>query len=350
MGAAKLRVAVAGATGYVGMELVRLLRVHPHVELTRLFGHQAAGKPVASTIGSLWGLHAGNVEPFSAEAASEHADVVFCALPHGASSPIVQQLIDRNLMVLDLSADLRLQDTDAIRHWYGEPAATSLRNMATYGLVELHRAEIAQASLIAVPGCYATTSILTLAPLIQHDLVDRASVIVDAKSGASGAGRSPSLATHLPEIADGVRAYKTAGAHRHIPEIEQELSILGREPIRVTFTPQLLPTTRGILVTAYATVRTGVTARQCQTVAEEFYQDSPFVHVLPDGTNPDTMWVRGSNHVHLNYQIDERTNRVLAQGTLDNLVKGAAGQAIQCMNVRYGFAETAGLEHTALFP
>lgn len=347
----KIAVAVVGATGYTGAELLRLLAGHPRAEVTRIVGQSRAGEPVASVLPSMRGLYGGDVARYDADDVAAHATVAFCALPHAASAPIVAELRARGLVVFDLSADFRLADRAVYEEWYGPHAAPALLGEATYGLVELHRDAIAKADLVAVPGCYPTASILALAPLLREKLVSPDGLVVDAKSGASGAGRSPGPSTHLPEAAEGIRAYKSAGQHRHTAEIEQELSRAAGRDVRVTFTPHLVPMSRGILATAYAMPAIeALDARRLSDAARALYEGSPSVVVLDDGAHPDTAWVRGSNRAFLSYAIDRRTGRVVAQSAIDNLVKGAAGQAIQAFNVRHRVDESLGLTGAPLWP
>jgi N-acetyl-gamma-glutamyl-phosphate reductase len=343
-------VAVVGATGYTGAELLRLIHGHPRLRVTRIIGQSRAGERVSAVLPSLAGLYEGDVAAFDADDVAGAADVAFAALPHGASAGVVAELRERGVRVMDLSADFRLDDPVVYAEWYGEHLAPSLFGKAVYGLVELTREELDGAELVAVPGCYPTASILGLAPLVAEGLVETDGLIIDAKSGASGAGRKPGLGTHLPEVGEGIRAYKAAGKHRHTPEIEMVLSRLAGDPIRVTFTPHLVPMTRGILATAYANATTGVTAERCAAAARARYEHSPSVVVLDPGVNPDTTWVRGSNRAFVSYTHDARTDRVLAQTVIDNLVKGAAGQAIQCLNVAMGWPEAEGLGQPAAWP
>lgn len=345
-----VRVAIVGATGYTGAELARLLVVHPHAEIVSLVGQSKAGQPVEAVLPSLAGILRGPIEAFDAARIAERADVAFCGLPHGASAPIVKELRARGLIVLDLSADFRLRDRATHEQWYGAHHAPELMASAVYGLPELHREAIRGADLIAVPGCYPTATILPLAPLLAHDLIEDGPLIVDAKSGVSGAGRAPSERTHFAETTEGFRAYKIAGSHRHTPEIEQELARVCGRDVRVTFTPHLVPMTRGILTTSYVRPRRGVDAARCIAEARAMYEGSPSVFVHDAGVCPDTLWVRGSNRAHLAYALDERTGLLIAQGAIDNLGKGAAGQAVQCMNVRFGLAENEGLAMPASWP
>ncbi|MBI2894907.1 MAG: N-acetyl-gamma-glutamyl-phosphate reductase [Deltaproteobacteria bacterium] len=349
-----IRVAIVGATGYTGAELLRLLLSHPEVEVTHLAAHGRAGMRLSEALPSLSGLLDLPLEPFDAARVAEAADVAFCGLPHGASAPAVSALLEAGLKVLDLSADFRLRDPAVYEAWYGAHPHTELCARSVYGLPELHREAIAAARLIAVPGCYPTSAILCLAPLLANRLIEPKSIVIDSKSGVSGAGRTPSPTTHLPETAEGIRAYKVAGTHRHTPEIEQELSSVAGEPITVTFTPHLAPMTRGILTTAYATPRAealgGLADGACQDLARSFFSGSPSVRVLDPGRLPDTLFVRGSNFAHLAYAVDRRASRILAFAAIDNLVKGAAGQAVQCLNLMFGLPEGTGLGGAPMFP
>jgi N-acetyl-gamma-glutamyl-phosphate reductase len=346
-----VRVGVVGATGYTGAELLRLLLAHPHAEIAAVVGHSKAGESIGNVLPSLRGLLPGAVQAFDADALAKATDLCFLALPHGASAEPAKALLERGVKVFDLSADFRLKDLAAHAAWYGAHHAPDLAARAVYGLVELHRESIRNADLVAVPGCFPTCSTLALAPLVKARLVETTGIIVDAKTGVSGAGRSAATTTHFPETSEGVRAYKSAGAHRHTPEIEQELGLLAGAPVTLTFTPHLVPMTRGILATCYAGRSSAqVTAQACTDAARALYQGSPSVTVLDAGAHPDTLWVRGSNRAYVSYAVDERTGRVIAQSVIDNLVKGASGQAIQCMNVRFGFPEGAGLEAPAMWP
>jgi len=271
-------------------------------------------------------------------------------LPHAASAEAVSELRQRGQKVLDLSADFRFVDLSVYETWYGKHPVPERLSEAVYGMVELHREELRTADLIAVPGCYPTASTLALAPLVKSGLIRLDGIAVDAKSGVSGAGRGLSGATHFPETAEGVRAYK-AGAHRHGPEIEQELSRLAGTPVKITFVPHLLPMTRGILATCYAQpVDSNVTPAACTEAARALYAGSPSVDVLDEGLHPDTLWVRGSNRVHVSYAQDRNSGTLIAMSAIDNLVKGASGQAIQCLNVRFGLDEGAGLRAPAQWP
>lgn len=346
-----IRAVVVGATGYTGAELVRLILGHPGVTLAGLVGHSTAGEPVASVLPSLAGIVPGDVAPFDAGAIAREADAAFCALPHGASAERVGALREAGLPVFDLSADFRLRDLETYRAWYGEHGAPERLGEAVYGLPELYREAIRGADLIAVPGCYPTATVLPVAPLAREGLVELdAPLVVDAKSGVSGAGRPAKPRTHFSETAESLRAYSIAGRHRHTPEIEQELSRAAGREVRVIFSPHLVPMTRGILSTIYLRPAAGVDARRCAEAARALYAGSPSVHVLAPNECPDTLWVRGSNRAYVSYTDDPRTGWIVAQGAIDNLVKGAAGQAVQCLNVRFGLEEGVGLSQPAIWP
>ncbi len=356
MNAQRVSVAVIGASGYTGVELLRLLARHPHVDLVAVAAKRAAGRRIDDVFGNLRGVLDLMVEEFDAASIAARAQVAFCALPHGESAPIVADLVARGVRVFDLSADFRLHDEAAWQQWYAHEAgaphpASALLAKAVYGLPERHRAALRDAALVAVPGCYPTASILAIAPLLAAGLVVANGLIIDAKSGVSGAGRSPALGAHFPEIAEGIRAYKVAGTHRHTPEIEQELSLAANTQLQILFTPHLVPMSRGILACVYAQPSNAtVDAAQLRAAMVAAYSHEPFVTVLPAGVLPDTAHVRGSNRAQIAVEFDQRSGRVLTMAAIDNLVKGAAGQAVQCMNIALGLVETAGLEQIALFP
>jgi N-acetyl-gamma-glutamyl-phosphate reductase len=345
-----IRAVVVGGTGYTGAELVRLALGHPSLEIASIVGNTTAGDPIDKALPSLRGVMSGAVQPFDPDAIAKDADVAFCALPHAASAEAVAALRQRDVPVFDLSAEFRFNDLAVYEAWYGKHPVPERLQEAVYGLVELHREEIRAADLIAVPGCYPTASTLALAPIVGAGLVEHEGIVVDAKSGVSGAGRGLSSATHFPEVAEGVRAYK-AGVHRHGPEIEQELTRLAGAPIRITFVPHLVPMSRGILATCYAKPAVGsATAEACTEAARALYDGSPSVQVLDVGEHPDTLSVRGSNRVHIAYLHDANSGTIIAMSAIDNLVKGASGQAIQCLNVRFGLDEGMGLTATAQWP
>lgn len=346
----QVQVAVVGATGYTGAELIRLLHGHPFARVAVMAGHGKAGQKIANVIPSLHGVYSDDVVSVDAASIAQTCKAAFCGLPHGASAPIVRELRKRGVIVFDLSADFRLKDLDVYREWYGEHGAPELNPEAVYGLCELSREAIKTADLVAVPGCYPTASALALAPLVKANAIDLDTIVVDAKSGASGAGRGLSESSHFTHLSEGFRAYKVGGLHRHTPEIEQTLGQIAGRPIRITFTPHLVPMIRGILSTAYAKLSGETSRDRCTELARALYAGSPSVTVLDPGVDPDTSWVKGSNRCFISYTVDKRTNRVIAQAAIDNLVKGASGQAIQCFNLRLGFPEASGLEGVGTFP
>jgi N-acetyl-gamma-glutamyl-phosphate reductase len=355
------RVAVAGASGYTGAELVRLLAQHPNVMLTAVTSEKSAGASVASVFPHLGSIVRLTFEALAPDALSKRADVVFLALPHTKSMGAVAACLPAGVKVIDLSADFRLKDPGAFEHWYqAAHSHPDLLKQAVYGLPELHRTEISRAHLVASPGCYPTAAILQLAPLIAHKLAIPDTIVIDAKSGISGAGRSPALPYHFPEAHESLEPYKI-GLHRHIPEIEQELSYVhGRglpdrpsaQPsgsITVAFTPHLTPMNRGILSTAYCRLSAPQDLASLRALYRNFYKDEPFVRVL-DEVMPNPRHVRGSNFCDLAVHQDQRAGWVVTVAALDNLVKGAAGQAIQAMNLMLGFPEDTGLTAPGAYP
>ena len=343
-----LKVGILGASGYTGAELVRLLVRHPGVELALLTADRHAGKSLGDVFPHLARLKLPDLVSIG-EADWSELDFVFCALPHATTQQVIAGLPDR-LKICDLSADFRLRDTAVYEEWYGgEHQAPELQKQAVYGLTEIYREEIAGARLVANPGCYTTTAELPLVPLLAAGLIVPDGIVIDAKSGVSGAGRSEKQASLHTEVSEGIHAYGVA-KHRHAPEIEQELSVAAGRPVTVTFTPHLMPMNRGILATIYVTRAGGADAEDLRVALAAKYDPEPFVHVLPAGKAPATRDVRGSNHCLIGVFADRVPGRAILLSVTDNLVKGAAGQAIQNMNVMCGLDETMGLEQEALFP
>ncbi|MGD9495159.1 MAG: N-acetyl-gamma-glutamyl-phosphate reductase [Armatimonadota bacterium] len=342
------RVAVFGATGYGGIELVRLLVEHPQVEIAYLGGHTTVGENVAQVYPHLAGAINMTVGETSVEEAAAAADLLFFALPHAVGAPLVAEALELGRKVIDFSADYRLKDRAAYERYYEPHPRPELLERAVYGLPELHRAEIAGTDLTAVPGCYPTSAILALAPACGRGLIEATGIIVDAKSGVSGAGRGLTLGTHFPECNESVAAYKVA-AHRHTPEIIQELSLLG-EPVTVTFAPHLIPMNRGILSTCYGTLRENLSAAEAVESYREFYAGEPFVRIHDAGSLPATKHVAGSNFCDIGLVVDADAGRLIAVAAVDNLVKGLAGAAVQCMNLMLGLPETTGLARYPLWP
>jgi N-acetyl-gamma-glutamyl-phosphate reductase len=353
-----IRVAVAGASGYTGVELVRLLAAHPAVEITAVTSEKSAGTPMAAVFPSLAGVVPLVYQALAPEQLAEGADVVFLALPHTKSLEPAALCLGAGKKVIDLSADYRLTDPAVYERWYNQPHThPDLLTKAVYGLPELHRTRIAQGSLVASPGCYPTAAILQLAPLVAHRSVVSDTIVIDAKSGISGAGRSPALSYHFPEAHESLEPYKI-GQHRHIPEIEQELSLLaarkkqsenGPVPITVTFTPHLVPMNRGILSTAYCRLSSSIDTKELRALYQDFYKGERFVR-LCDEAVPNPRHIRGSNYCDLGVFADQRSGWVVTVAALDNLVKGAAGQAIQAMNLMHGLPEDTGLTGPGLYP
>ncbi|MFO7832362.1 MAG: N-acetyl-gamma-glutamyl-phosphate reductase, partial [Desulfuromonadaceae bacterium] len=325
-----LKAAVVGATGYAGAELVRLLLRHPQAKITTLSSRQYADQNIAHIFPSLADQIDIVCDEIDLDALTENADVVFTAVPHKTAMDIVPGLLKRGVRVVDLSADFRLHDVDVYQHWYQEHSCPELIKDAVYGLPELYRDQIKSANLVANPGCYPTGIAVALAPLLKENLVDPDTLILDCKSGATGAGRSAKTATLFSEVNEGFKAY-AVGSHRHTPEIEQVLSEVSDSDIKVNFTPHLLPVNRGILSTCYASVAENVTPARIVQSFHDIYAEEPFVRICPEGQLPNTAYIQGSNFVDLGLVVDSRTGRVIVVSAIDNLVKGAAGQAIQNM-------------------
>jgi N-acetyl-gamma-glutamyl-phosphate reductase len=345
-----LNVAIVGASGYTGLELIRILLCHPEAAVTCLTSEQSAGRKISDifpTLRDRCDLTLENLEPVRV---AEKADLIFTALPHKAAMEVVPTFLKLGKSVIDLSADYRLSDPEVYGAWYEPHLNPSNLKKAVYGLPEVRRAKIKGVRLVANPGCYPTSIILGLAPLLKKGLINTGDIIADSASGVTGAGRSAKVDSLYCEVNEGFRAYGVAGAHRHIPEIEQELSLLAGEPLVITFTPHLVPMDRGILSTIYATPRTATTTEKLVQLYQDFYRGEPFVRVLPQGILPNTAFVRGSNFCDIAPLVDQRTGRVIIVSAIDNLVKGASGQAVQNMNIVCGFPETMGLEGVALFP
>ncbi len=344
-----IRIAIVGASGYTGVELYRLLANHPQVELACVTSRQNAGEPFAEVFPSLRGRTDLVCDPVDVDIVAAKADFVFTALPHQTAMEFVPGLLAAGKKVVDLSADYRLKDAALYEAWYQPHTSPELLAEAAYGLPELYRERIRPARLVANPGCYPTSVALALAPLLKERLIDPATLIIDSKSGASGAGRAAKVDTLFCEVNEGFKAYGV-GKHRHTPEIEQTLSDLAGVPVVVNFTPHLLPVNRGILSTCYANLREKTdTARLIELFAAH-YRDEPFVRVQPQGSLPNVACVRGGNQCDLGVVVDPRTQRVIVVSAIDNLVKGAAGQAVQNMNLMLGFDETAGLNIIPLYP
>jgi N-acetyl-gamma-glutamyl-phosphate reductase len=344
-----IRVGIIGASGYTGAELVRLLCRHPQVELTLATSRQYAGKPLSQAFPSLQKIADIICEDPAIDELTGRADLFFTAVPHQTAMAMVPSLLAAGCKVIDLSADFRISDSMVYEKWYQPHTAAELLAEAVYGLPELHREAIARARLVANPGCYPTSVLLGLAPLLKAAIIDPDTLIIDSKSGTSGAGRVAQVGSLYCEVTDGFRAYKV-GEHRHTPEIEQELGKLCDRPVTVSFTPHLLPMSRGILSTMYGKLLKPLSQQEVMGLYAEFYRQEPFVRLCPAGTYPATQYVRGSNYCDIGCKVDGRTGRLVVLSAIDNLVKGAAGQAVQNMNLVCGFPEETGLDVVPLFP
>lgn len=346
---ARVKVAVFGASGYTGLELLRLLARHPGAELVAATSREHQGRPVSQVFPALARIVDLAFTAPDPEAIAAQAHFVFTAVPHQTAMEVVPPLLRAGCRVVDLSADFRFRDRAVYEAWYQPHTAAHLLEEAVYGLPELYRDKLRTARLVGNPGCYPTCVILGLAPLVKANLVDPGSIIADCKSGVSGAGRGASLATSFCEVADSFRAYKVA-EHRHNPEMEQELSRLAGRPVKVTFTPHLVPMSRGILGTLYASLLKPLSDQEVFQLYQEFYGDQPFVRLLPPGTVPATSQVRGSNFCDLGFKVDQERGRVIVLSAIDNLARGASSQAVHNFNLMAGLPETMGLELVPLVP
>ncbi|MCK4436878.1 N-acetyl-gamma-glutamyl-phosphate reductase [bacterium] len=346
-----IKAGIVGATGYGGGELIRLLLSHPQAKITAMAA-KMDGKVVkiSDILPALEGKLNIACSDLNVEEMVEKADFFFLALPHKVSLDLVPQFLKAGKKVVDFSADYRFDDSEVYEEWYQvRHTSPELLKEAVYGLPELYRDEIGKARLIANPGCYPTGVVLGVAPLLSEGLIDTESIIADSKSGVSGGGRWPGEGFNFCEIEENFKAYKIAG-HRHQPEMEQELSKLAKKEVRITFTPHLLPVKRGILTTLYLDLKKEMKTDETLAVFRDFYKDEPFIKVLESDKFPEIKNVCGTNFCHIGAKVDERTGRVIVISTIDNLVKGASGQAVQNMNIMCGFNEKEGLEQVALIP
>ena len=347
----RIPVGIIGASGYGGVQLVRLLQDHPKLELVYLGGDSSAGKPFSDIYPHLSHQTKLMVESIDLEQIADRCRVVFMSLPNGLACDMAPTLLAKGVKVLDLSADYRFTDLATYETWYSkERKDREVAETAVYGLPELYRAQIAEAQLIGCPGCHCTASLLALSPLMKQGLISPETAIIDSKTGLSGAGRKASVSMLLAEADQSVAAYNVA-RHRHTPEIEQVCSELAGHEVIVQFTPHLIPMIRGILSTVYATLRDpGLVRDDLLTIFQAFYRSSPWVKILPSGIYPQTKWVLGTNLCYIGIEVDPRTDRVIVMSAIDNLMKGQASQAIQCLNIMMGWDETLGLPQISFYP
>jgi N-acetyl-gamma-glutamyl-phosphate reductase len=344
-----MRVAVLGASGYAGLELVRLVLRHPELELRAVTSEQRAGEALGEAFPAFRGLVDLTLESADPAKLADRVDVAFTALPHATAAPLVAGLRNAGVTVIDISADFRLRDRATYEAWYGPHGAPELFSAGVYGLPEVYREALRGAQLVAAPGCYPTGALLPLLPFLRDGLVETSGIFVDAKTGVSGAGRSLQEGFLFAELDGNARAYKVA-SHRHGPEIEQEASLAAGEPVAVTFVPYLLPAVRGIVTSVFLRPRMPLGEAEARSVLERAYADAPFVRVLPAGETPCLQSVRGSNFCDVAVVADERHGTLVVLSALDNLVKGAGGQGVQCLNLVAGWDETLGLLEAPLVP
>lgn len=354
-----IKAGIIGATGYAGGELVRLLTAHPDVEIVWYGSRSYINKKYYEVYKNMFQIVDAVCLDDNMEELAKQADVIFTATPQGFCASLINEEILSNAKLVDLSADFRIKDVATYEKWYGiEHKASQYIEEAVYGLCEINREAVKNARLVANPGCYPTCSTLSIYPLLKEGLIDPSTVIIDAKSGTSGAGRGAKVDNLYCEVNENIKAYGVAN-HRHTPEIEEQLSLAAGEEMLINFTPHLVPMNRGILITAYASLKStlqpdGTRAfpsyEEVRAAYDKYYDKEKFVRVLDKNVCPETKWVEGSNYVDVNFKIDERTGRVIMMGAMDNLVKGAAGQAVQNMNLMFGLPETKGLELVPMFP
>ncbi|MBO4946953.1 MAG: N-acetyl-gamma-glutamyl-phosphate reductase [Lachnospiraceae bacterium] len=345
-----IKVGIIGSTGYAGQEIVRLILNHKDAEVVWYGSRSYIDKKYYEVFGNMFRIVDDKCLDDNMEELAKAVDVIFTATPQGLCASLVNEEILNKVKIIDLSADFRIKDVKVYEKWYGlEHKSPQFIDEAVYGLCEINREKIKGARLIANPGCYTTCSILSFYPLLKEGLIDPNSIIIDAKSGTSGAGRGAKVNNLFCEVNENIKAYGVL-THRHTPEIEEQLGYAAGEPLKIIFTPHLVPMNRGILVTGYANLKQPLTYETVRAAYDKYYADEKFIRVLDQNVCPETRWVEGSNYVDVNFKIDERTNRIVVMGALDNIVKGAAGQAIQNMNLIFGLPESEGLELAPMFP
>ena len=345
-----IKVGIIGATGYAGGELVRILMGHKEAEIVWYGSRSYIDQKYADVYRNMFQIVDAKCMDDNIEALADQVDVIFTATPQGFLASVINENILSKTKIVDLSADFRIKDVKVYEKWYGiEHKSPQFIEEAVYGLCEVNRDKVKDARLIANPGCYTTCSILTAYPLAKEGIIDMSTLIVDAKSGTSGAGRGAKVPNLFCEVNENMKAYGVA-SHRHTPEIEEQLGYASGENVTISFTPHLVPMNRGILATEYATLKKDVTGEEVKAIYDKYYADEKFVRVLGEGVCPETKWVEGSNYVDIGFKLDPRTNRIVMMGAIDNLVKGAAGQAVQNMNLLFGLSESEGLELVPMFP
>lgn len=345
-----IKVGIIGATGYAGGELVRILMGHKEAEIVWYGSRSYIDQKYADVYRNMFQIVDAKCMDDNIEALADQVDVIFTATPQGFLASVINENILSKTKIVDLSADFRIKDVKVYEKWYGiEHKSPQFIEEAVYGLCEVNRDKVKGARLIANPGCYTTCSILTAYPLAKEGIIDMRTLIVDAKSGTSGAGRGAKVPNLFCEVNENMKAYGVA-SHRHTPEIEEQLGYASGENVTISFTPHLVPMNRGILATEYATLKKNVTGEEVKAIYDKYYADEKFVRVLGEGVCPETKWVEGSNYVDIGFKLDPRTNRIVMMGAIDNLVKGAAGQAVQNMNLLFGLPESEGLELVPMFP
>ena len=345
-----IKVGIIGATGYAGGELVRILMGHKEAEIVWYGSRSYIDQKYADVYRNMFQIVDAKCMDDNIEALADQVDVIFTATPQGFLASVINENILGKTKIIDLSADFRIKDVKVYEKWYGiEHKSPQFIEEAVYGLCEVNRDKVNGARLIANPGCYTTCSILTAYPLAKEGIIDMRTLIVDAKSGTSGAGRGAKVPNLFCEVNENMKAYGVA-SHRHTPEIEEQLGYASGENVTISFTPHLVPMNRGILATEYATLKKDVTGEEVKAIYDKYYADEKFVRVLGEGVCPETKWVEGSNYVDIGFKLDPRTNRIVMMGAIDNLVKGAAGQAVQNMNLLFGLPESEGLELVPMFP
>ena len=345
-----IKVGIIGSTGYAGAELVRILTGHKEAEIVWYGSRSYVDKQYADVYRNMFQIVDAACMDDNMDELARQVDVIFTATPQGLCASLVNEDILSKTKIIDLSADFRIKDVSVYENWYGiEHKSPEFINEAVYGLCEINRDKVKGARLVANPGCYTTCSILTAYPLAKGGIIDMSTLIVDAKSGTSGAGRGAKLPNLFCEVNENMKPYGVA-THRHTPEIEEQLGYASGEKVVINFTPHLVPMNRGILATEYASLKKDVTYEEVKAIYDKYYADEKFVRVLKENELPETKWVEGSNYVDINFKIDPRTNRIIMMGAIDNLVKGAAGQAVQNMNLMFGQDEAEGLNLVPMFP